>query len=213
MLHAIIMAGGSGTRFWPASRATSPKQLLNLVGDQTMLQATIQRLGQLIPPERVLIVTNERLVQLVAEQLPQLPADAVVGEPCKRDTAPCIGLAAGWVSRSDPDATMVVLPADHVIGPVPQFHLAIEHAGRLVDERPDRLVTFGIRPTYAAEFVRIHRVGRDAALGQRDPRRRRPPIPFAGSTRNPKPKLPAGTWKQETTCGIPGSLSGKRVLF
>ena len=94
MLHAIIMAGGSGTRFWPASRAALPKQLLNLVGDQSMLQATMARLDQFVPPERVLVLTNERLVASVAEQLPQLSADAVVGEPCKRDTAPCIGLAA-----------------------------------------------------------------------------------------------------------------------
>ncbi len=151
MLHATIMAGGSGTRFWPASRADVPKQLLNLVGDQTMIQATVARLGKLVPPERVLVVTNERLVQSIADELPQLSAGAVLGEPERRDTAPCIGLAAGWVSRTDPDATMLVMPADHVIGPDEQFHEAILEAAQLVDEDPERLITFGIRPTYPAE--------------------------------------------------------------
>jgi mannose-1-phosphate guanylyltransferase len=151
MLHALIMAGGSGTRFWPASRAGQPKQLLRLVGDQSMLQATVRRLDRLIPPERILILTSQRLVDSVSEQLPQLAAEAVVGEPHKRDTAPCIGLAAGWLARRDPDAIMVVMPADHVIEPVEQFHRAIEHASQLVQERPERLVTFGIRPSYPAE--------------------------------------------------------------
>ncbi len=117
MLHAVIMAGGTGTRFWPASRNDAPKQLLRLVGEQTMLWQTVDRLGDLVPNDRRLIVTNKRLVNLVREQLPELPADAVVGEPCKRDTAPCVGLAALLVSRSDPEATMVVMPADHVIRP------------------------------------------------------------------------------------------------
>ena len=94
MLHAIIMAGGAGTRFWPASRSKLPKQLLNLAADRTMIQATVDRLRGLIPPERILIVTNEALVDGMRKQLPDLPHDAILGEPCKRDTAPCIGLAA-----------------------------------------------------------------------------------------------------------------------
>ena len=121
MLHAIIMAGGTGTRFWPASRNDAPKQLLRLVGDATMLRQTLDRLGDLAPNERQLVVTNKRLVEAVREQLPELAAAAVVGEPCKRDTAPCIGLAALLVSRQDPDATMVVMPADHVIRPQRSF--------------------------------------------------------------------------------------------
>jgi len=151
MLHAIIMAGGSGTRFWPASRAACPKQLLNLTGTQTMLQATVSRLGDLVTPERVLVVTNERLVDPIVQQLPQLPPNGVIGEPCKRDTAPCVGLAALLVTRNDPDATMVVLPADHVIKPDSRFQEAIRHAAALVEATPKRLVTFGIRPTYPAE--------------------------------------------------------------
>lgn len=151
MLHAVIMAGGSGTRFWPASRRAQPKQLLDLVGGQTMIQATVRRLGPLAPAERVLVVTNDRLVSAVREQLPELPAESVIGEPCKRDTAPCVGLAAMLVSRDDPDATMAVMPADHVIGPDATFQQAIRHAADLVERQPERIVTFGIRPTYPAE--------------------------------------------------------------
>lgn len=154
MLHAIIMAGGSGTRFWPASRRATPKQMLSLVGDETMIRQTSDRLGSVVPPERRMVVTNQRLVAGVAEQLPDLPADAIVGEPCKRDTAPCIGLAALLIAkaRQDPDGTMLVMPADHVIGPPEAFQAAVKQAETLVDADPTRIVTFGIKPTYPAEI-------------------------------------------------------------
>jgi len=158
MLHAIIMAGGTGTRFWPASTNDTPKQLLSLVGDATMLRQTVDRLGDLVPSERTLVVTNERLVGAVRKQLPELPATAVIGEPCKRDTAPCIGLAALLVSRNDPAATMLVMPADHVIRPAATFQAAIRQAAALVQESSTRIVTIGIKPTYASEsFGYIHR--------------------------------------------------------
>ncbi|MEX0713063.1 MAG: sugar phosphate nucleotidyltransferase, partial [Pirellulales bacterium] len=89
MLHAVIMAGGSGTRFWPESRDARPKQLLSLAGGRTMIQATVDRLAGLVPPERLLVATNARLAAAMAKQLPQLPAGAILAEPCKRDTAPC----------------------------------------------------------------------------------------------------------------------------
>lgn len=154
MLHAIIMAGGSGTRFWPASRSATPKQMLRLVGDETMIRQTSSRFGALIPPERRMVVTNRRLVDGVREQLPDLPAGAVVGEPCKRDTAPCIGLAALLVTRvaNDPDATMLVCPADHVIPDDDAFQDAVKQAESLINESPGRIVTFGIKPSYPAEI-------------------------------------------------------------
>jgi mannose-1-phosphate guanylyltransferase len=151
MLHALIMAGGSGTRFWPASRNSNPKQLLSLAGSQSMLQATVERLGAMIPAERVLVLTNQRLVDPIRQQLPQLPASSVMGEPCRRDTAPAIGLAAVMIAHRDPNATMVAMPADHVIGPDDVFQQAILQAAALVDADPNRIVTFGIRPTYPAE--------------------------------------------------------------
>lgn len=151
MLHAIVMAGGSGTRFWPASRVALPKQLLPLAGERTLLEDTIDRLAGLVPPERTMVVTAAHLLDAVRAQASLLPAASLVGEPCKRDTAPCIGLAALLVSRNDADATMAVMPSDHVIRPAEAFRAAILQAGRLVDSSPGRLVTFGVRPTYPAE--------------------------------------------------------------
>jgi mannose-1-phosphate guanylyltransferase len=151
MLHAVIMAGGAGTRFWPISRAATPKQLLQLTGVRTMLQATVDRLAELVPASRTLIVTNQRLVEAIEQQLPELPRANIVGEPCKRDTAPCIGLAAQLVSRDDPDATLVVMPSDHSIEPPETFQAALAMAVELVNSRPKQIVTFGIRPTYPAE--------------------------------------------------------------
>ena len=151
MLHAVIMAGGTGTRFWPASRAASPKQLLPLVGKSTMLRQTIERIKGLIPLEKTLVVTNEQLVDPIRQELPELPADSIVGEPCKRDTAPCIGLAALLIGREDPDATLVVMPADHVIRSADRFQGAVRQAAEMVRKKPGQIVTFGIRPNYAAE--------------------------------------------------------------
>lgn len=151
MLHALVMAGGSGTRFWPASRRQCPKQLLRLYGEQTMLQATVDRFTGLISPNRVLVLTNRDLVPAVAEQLPQLSTESIVGEPVKRDTAPCIGLAAAILQRRDPEAVMLVTPADHVITQRDRFQQAVQQAADLVTRDSKQLVTFGIPPTYPAE--------------------------------------------------------------
>ena len=110
MLHAVIMAGGSGTRFWPASRKLQPKQLLALAGNRTMIQSTTDRLGDMVSDDRQMIITNRILADAIREQLPNIPPQNVVGEPCKRDTAPCIGLAAAMIARKDTDGTMVVMP-------------------------------------------------------------------------------------------------------
>ncbi len=150
MLYATIMAGGSGTRFWPASRQAFPKQLLSLIGDRSMLQATVDRLQGLCPVERILILTNQRLIEATRAQLPDLPIGRLIGEPFKRDTAPCIALAASLIVAEEPEAIMLVMPADHVIKTDSQFEQAIEAALELVDEDDSRLVTFGIKPTYPA---------------------------------------------------------------
>lgn len=148
MLHAVIMAGGSGTRFWPASRRDTPKQLLSFTGQRTMIQDTALRLGEMVPPQRCMVVTNARLVDAIQTQL---PSATVVGEPCKRDTAPCVGLAAAILLASDSDATMLVMPADHVIGTDAQFQAAIASGVKLLEADPSRIVTFGIKPNYPAE--------------------------------------------------------------
>jgi mannose-1-phosphate guanylyltransferase len=151
MLHAIIMAGGSGTRFWPLSRNARPKQLLDLAGERTMIQATVDRLGSLVAAEQTWVITNRSLVGPIAEQLPELSAGRIVGEPCKRDTAPAVGLSALLAAHDDPEATLVVMPSDHLIQPSAAFQEALRQAVRLVEERPEALVTFGIKPTYPAE--------------------------------------------------------------
>lgn len=159
MLFAMIMAGGAGTRFWPASRVDRPKQLLDFGSGRTMLQQAVDRLGSLVDPKtNVLIVTNERLVKPIREQFPALAADRVVGEPCKRDTAPAVGLGAALVMHHDPDAIMLVTPADHVISPDEKFQAAVRRGVALVEKSPERIVTFGIKPTYpAATFGYIER--------------------------------------------------------
>ena len=152
MLHAVIMAGGSGTRFWPASRDAAPKQMLPLARpDRSMLQSTVDRLAGTIDNDRVWVVTNDRLVEPIRDQLPDVPADHVIGEPAKRDTAACVGLAAALLAAKDPDAVMAVMPSDHVIEDHEAFGRAVRAAATLIDDDPRRIVTFGIKPSYPAE--------------------------------------------------------------
>jgi mannose-1-phosphate guanylyltransferase len=147
MLHAIVMAGGSGTRFWPKSRRNKPKQLLCLHGDATMLQQTVERISGLVPGDRTYIITGADQAEATAAQLPQLPPGHVVGEPCPRDTAACVGLAALIVAKADPDGTMIVMPADHVIRPTETFLKTVRAAVGVIDQDPTAFVTFGIKPT------------------------------------------------------------------
>lgn len=129
-----------------------------------MIRQTVDRLGDLVPAERCLVVTNQRLTNAVSEQLPELPNAAIVGEPCKRDTAPCVGLAALLVTKlhNDPDAIMAVMPADHVITPDDAFQGAIRQAAELIEADPSLIVTFGIEPSYPAEIFGY--IERDAPM-------------------------------------------------
>jgi mannose-1-phosphate guanylyltransferase len=146
MLHPIIMAGGSGTRFWPRSRLTRPKQLIEIVGQGTMIQQTVSRLQPTIPTESILIITNAAQAQVMAAQLPQLAPSQIVPEPVGRDTAAAIGLAAMMIRATDPEGTMAVMSADHVVGQPDRFQAALLRAAELATER-QVLVTFGIKPT------------------------------------------------------------------
>lgn len=150
MLHGVIMAGGSGTRFWPASRRSRPKQLLTLAGERSLIQATLDRCRPWIPPDRMWVVTGALLAEETARQLPEIPRDQILVEPCGRNTAPCVGLAAVRLAARDPDATMLVLPADHVIQTSQQFRDGVEAARQLVERDPGRLVLFGVKPSFAA---------------------------------------------------------------
>ncbi len=150
MLHAVIMAGGSGTRFWPLSRAARPKQLLSLVTEKALVVETVERLEGLVPPERVWIVTNAAYADRIRALLPDVPPSHVVAEPCGRDTAACIGLASTVIGREDEDAVLAILSADHVIAPAAAFREALGKGAAVVEESPSTLVTFGMAPTRPA---------------------------------------------------------------
>ncbi len=145
-LYAIIMAGGSGTRFWPASRKARPKQLLAIGGDKALLVETSERLGELIPPARQFVITSARYAQAVRDLLPGVPPEQVIGEPEGRDTAACIGLAARLLARLDPDAIGIAMPADHVLSPLPVFHAHLRAAAEALTVHPNSVLVFGIRP-------------------------------------------------------------------
>src|SRR5207248_6480504 len=150
MLHAVIMAGGGGTRFWPRSRKQRPKQFLTLTGDRSLLQQAYDRIEAQVPPHGTWVITSALHEQETAKQLPALAADHIVGEPCGRDTAACIGLGAALIARQDPAAVMLVMPADHVIEPVQEFRRAAHVAEQMALEHPNALITFGIPPSFPA---------------------------------------------------------------
>ena len=149
-MQAVIMAGGSGTRFWPFSRQAMPKQFLTLFGDRSLIQQAYDRIGSLLGPRQVMVVTNAVQAGPTAEQLPELPGDRIVGEPVGRDTCACIALAAALVAQEDPDANMMVLAADHLIQPQEAFHRAVRATDAFLKDHPDTLMTFGIPPTRPA---------------------------------------------------------------
>ena len=150
-LHAVIMAGGVGSRFWPRSRRATPKQFLDVFGDASLIQNTFARLQPLVEPEHVWVVTHQDYVETTRQHLPAVSADHILGEPVARNTAPCVALAAARLLADDPDATMIVLPADHLIANVGRFHQVLQAAVQAAQPEPGEtgaLVTIGIRPTH-----------------------------------------------------------------
>jgi len=150
MLHAVIMAGGSGTRFWPQSRRELPKQFLRMGTERTLIQETAARCEPLVSPDRLWVVTGALHAAEAGRQLSQLKAEQFLVEPAARNTAPCIGLAAIRLLKDDPDALMLLVPADHVISPANAFHDAVRRAVTLVSQHPEALVLFGVPPNYPA---------------------------------------------------------------
>ncbi len=171
-IYALILAGGSGERFWPLSRRKKPKQLLRLISKRTLLEETVARLDGLVPLERVLILTNVEQEAAVRELLPKFPKENILAEPAKRDTAAAIALGAGWVAARDHGATMLVLPADHVIKDRAAFQKTLMAAVQAAEET-GALVTIGIKPTWACpgfgyiecgEPVRLRAKGIETAI-------------------------------------------------
>jgi mannose-1-phosphate guanylyltransferase len=145
--YALILAGGSGTRFWPLSRDHKPKQLLDLFNSGTLLAQTIDRLHGLVPIENILILTNEKQVAAVRELAPMLPAENIIAEPAKRDTAPAVALGIGIIAARDPQAVMMVLPSDQLITNTAAYQSVMRDAITIASHC-DGLITVGIKPTW-----------------------------------------------------------------
>ena len=143
---AVILAGGAGTRFWPLSTAERPKQLLPLAGDRPLLAQAVRRLGGLVPPDRILILTGPFLVERVTALVPEVPAAQVLAEPRAASTAPALVWGAHWIARRDPDAQMLSLHADWAIGDEAAFRTTAARALAVAQEH-DVLVTVGVKPT------------------------------------------------------------------
>ncbi len=161
--YALILAGGSGQRFWPVSRDALPKQLLKLFGDKTLLELTVERLNGIVPTDNILVLTNTQQEAKVRELLPGLPQENIIAEPEKRDTAPAIALGVGWVAAREPSATMIVLPADHLIKDQAAFASVIR-ASAFAAESSGALVTIGIKPTWPCPSYGYVERGRRASL-------------------------------------------------
>ena len=159
-LYAVIMAGGAGTRFWPASRADRPKQYLPISGSLPMIAETFARLEGLVPPERVLVVTAGNQAELVRECLPALPEENLLIEPMARNTAPCVALAAFEIARREPDSVQVVLAADHVIEPAARFRETVQAAAEAAADG-EHLITLGVSPDHPATGYGYLRAGEE----------------------------------------------------
>ncbi|MDE5582987.1 MAG: mannose-1-phosphate guanylyltransferase [Ruminococcus sp.] len=148
-ITAVIMAGGKGERFWPKSRTSCPKQFLSLTGDgKTMIQKTVNRISPVVPSEDIFIVTNADYKNLVAEQLPDIPTENILSEPCGRNTAPCIAYASAVIRKKYGNAVMIVLPSDHLIKYEDIYIKTLKKAIETAEEGRN-LVTIGITPSYA----------------------------------------------------------------
>jgi mannose-1-phosphate guanylyltransferase len=166
-VFAVVMAGGSGTRFWPLSRRALPKQLLALGGDthESLIRATVRRIAPIVPPERVLVVTAASLAARVRQELPEVPAQNVLAEPAARNTAPCVGWAAQVAKARDPEAVLAVLAADHYVKDEDAYRTAVRRALAVAED--GTLVTIGITPTRAETGYGYLELGEELSPGVR----------------------------------------------
>ncbi|MBR3400011.1 MAG: mannose-1-phosphate guanylyltransferase, partial [Prevotella sp.] len=145
--HLVIMAGGIGSRFWPMSTDERPKQFIDVLGvGRSLLQLTMDRFEGVIEKENIWVVTNKKYADVVREQLPEMPADHVLCEPCRRNTAPCIAYVSWRIKSQDPKANVVVTPSDHIVTNVEEFRRVIKQCLEFTEDS-DAIVTLGMKPT------------------------------------------------------------------
>ena len=145
--HLVIMAGGVGSRFWPMSTTEHPKQFIDVLGvGKTLLQLTVERFGSLVVPQNIWVVTNRNYLDIVRQQLPDVPAGNILCEPCRRNTAPCIAYVSWRIKKQDPKANIVVTPSDHVVTNVQEFQRVISDCMNFTAES-DAIITLGMKPT------------------------------------------------------------------
>lgn len=147
MRYVVIMAGGSGTRLWPLSRQGRPKQLLELFEGKSLLRLAFERLDSLVDPEHILVCTGRAYAADVAQQLPELDAENILGEPEGRDSLNAVAWSAAVIAERDPDGVVAMVTADHIIAPVDEFQRSLRLAFEVAEARPDALVTLGVVPT------------------------------------------------------------------
>jgi mannose-1-phosphate guanylyltransferase len=157
--YAVIMAGGAGTRLWPLSSRDKPKHFLKLFGGKSLIELTVDKLRGQIPDDRILILTSIKYKAVAQETLPQIPPENFVYEPCLRDTASAIGLAATVLKTRCPAATMIVLTADQIIEPADRFNAAISNAATFLELHPDQLVAFGVQAASPSTLVGWQKLG------------------------------------------------------
>jgi mannose-1-phosphate guanylyltransferase len=165
--YAVIMAGGGGTRLWPVSRKDRPKQLLPLIGEETLFQSTVERLENLFPPERILVVTVDDQAREMLQQAPSIPHENYILEPAPRGTASVVGLAAAILQKRDPDASMAILPSDHFIRNQDLFHYLLRAAFEVAEN--GYLVTLGITPTHPSTAYGYIQQGQPLSGGYKYP--------------------------------------------
>ena len=145
--HLVIMAGGVGSRFWPMSTPEQPKQFIDVLGvGKTLLQLTVERFGDLVAPENIWVVTNEKYADIVKAQLPSMPKTNILCEPCRRNTAPCIAYVSWRIKKKDPKANIVVTPSDHIVMNVQEFQRVINDCMKFTSDT-DAIITLGMKPS------------------------------------------------------------------
>lgn len=159
MLYAVIVAGGQGTRLWPASRKSSPKQLTPFAGGESLIQRTYKRVSKIIPPERIYIETNMAYAEEFLEQIPELTSDRLILEPVAKSTAPAVGIAAAVIHKIDPEATMVNVWADHFYDDEDGYLKIIQNANELLKKYPDHLIDILGIPSYPSSAFDYFQVG------------------------------------------------------